>query len=221
MLTAAVVPTAQSIPSDAEIEARFLAQYPELLSRAGIIARKTHRNDAEDIQAEVVAMAWANYRQAARNNRWLTASQLAWYAAAWVRDGRQIAGTSTTDPFSRRTQQKHGTNVLSITSLDTQASRPRSSREQLSHLEQDYLIALASQEHDGPATLAQVKLDWLAFATTLPIRHRRALYRLSRGEAKGEVARRLGVTPGRVSQLITDIKRWVFVFFDGDVAVTL
>ena len=206
--------SAQSNPHAVEIEAAFLRLLPELSSRANAIGRNVNRNESEELAAEVLAMAWQNYQQAAKGGRWLTASQLAWYAWAYVRDGRALAGSSGTDALATRTKINGRSNVYSFTSFDSQCNRPR--RESPTRLERDFVLATTSQERDGPALLTATKLDWMAFARTLTPRMRRLLYRLVRGDPKTLIAHRLGVSKCRVTQLIGDLQGLAGEFFGPD-----
>lgn len=221
-MTAIATATPVTVPTDVEIECRFLKLYVELQSRAKAIARSFKPRDREDVEAEVIASSWINFRQAARAGRWLNGTQLGWAACQFVRGNRSVGGfNSATDVTSPITHARQRANVVRITSLENQTARARVNRESLSRLEKDYVKAITLQDRDGPAVLTQMKLDWTALAKTLSSKHRRAIYRLARGERPGEVARRLGVSAGRVSQMIAELKRWVFNFFDGDVAVPL
>ena len=56
-----------------------------------------------------------------------------------------------------------------------------------------------------PAELARLRIDWAAIASGLNLRQRRVLGLLAQGFRPSEIARALEVTPGRVSQIKSEL----------------
>ncbi|MAT69433.1 MAG: hypothetical protein CMJ58_07890 [Planctomycetaceae bacterium] len=68
-------------------------------------------------------------------------------------------------------------------------------------------VAIRDLRSATPAEQAALRLDFAAWLQTLTDRDRRAVNDLARGEETRAVARRLGVTAGRVSQLRRELHR--------------
>lgn len=208
--------TVPEVPSDAVIQSRFMAMYPELQSRATAIGRSINRRDPEDAAAEVIAAMWANFRQAAQRHRWLNAKQLAWAAMAYVKGGRSIAGSSTTDVCATGTALMGRATVLPLSAFTHQQTdawrTPTTDR-----LQKDFDKAVSGRWRESPADRCATKLDWAAFATTLTPRRRSVLHGFARGDRPGEMAKRLEVSAGRISQVSVELQDKVLEFFSHDV----
>jgi hypothetical protein len=66
---------------------------------------------------------------------------------------------------------------------------------------------LAENKRTTPADLAAFKIDFGAWLPSLPGRTRRMAEDLAMGERTGDVARKHGVSPSRVSQLRRELQR--------------
>ena len=214
----AIVPTPFATPSDEEIERRFLDVYAEIQSRAKRIARSFRRRDQEDVEAEVVAAAWINFQQAARAGRWLNGTQLGWASWNFVRSRRSAAGGNTvTDVMSPMAQLRGRAKVLSFGSFE----RPHIEREHAvvddRRLRKDYERAITGRWRETPLQRAQVRVDWVAFSKSLRPNLRTILYGLSRGDQKTEIANRLSLSNGRISQLVNELQVAVWWFFAGNI----
>ncbi|MCY3017583.1 MAG: hypothetical protein NTW87_00930, partial [Planctomycetota bacterium] len=77
--------------------------------------------------------------------------------------------------------------------------------------------ALTASEHERPDVRAAVRLDWAAFARQLPARLRKIVRWLAIGASKTWIARRLKVTNGRVSQLLTVLAQEIQSFFGPEI----
>jgi DNA-directed RNA polymerase specialized sigma subunit len=77
--------------------------------------------------------------------------------------------------------------------------------------------AVSTSEKDRPDVRAAARLDWAAFARQLPWRLRRILKWLAIGARKSWIAKRLGISNGRVSQLIAKLAGEITAFFGPEV----
>ena len=67
--------------------------------------------------------------------------------------------------------------------------------------DQQWQEILVEDRNATPADLAASRIDFPAWLATLSRRNRRIALRLADGDAAGSVARRFGISPGRISQL--------------------
>jgi DNA-binding CsgD family transcriptional regulator len=220
MTTAVVSPVPAYDPTDAEIQERFLALMPELNSRMQAIGKNVCRKDAEEFAAEALAMCWRNFRAKARRGTWLNATQLAWYSWAWVQSGRRIAGGSATDVHDEQCQRRGRSKIISISTLMQPRRKMRCDVTPMpDRLQKDFERAVSGRHKESPLQRAATRIDWRALSEKLSPRLRTLLKRLSRGDRPGEIAVSFGVSPGRISQMITALKEEVVKFFGGDLAV--
>ena len=73
--------------------------------------------------------------------------------------------------------------------------------------------ALTASEHERPPVRAAVRLDWAALTKGLDARLRKILAALSIGESKGSIAKMLGVSSCRVTQLLKVLADKIREFF--------
>lgn len=223
-MTTAIAPAVsvpEAVPSDAEITAQFEAILPELLSRADAIARSIARDrDAqEEVAAEVLAMCWSNYRQAARRGRWLPAGQIAWFAWHAVKSGRTLAGESSiNDVLDPRASWSGRVRVLRLPAwpCGRRRQRVRFSQSEMASTRR-LARSLTTGERESPAERARVRIDWSAFAAGLSQRHAAILTGLAEGWAGKEMATALGVSQGRIVQNKADLCERIVEYFGPDI----
>ena len=144
----------------------------------------------EELAAEVVANAFCAYIRLVRRGKHDLAypTPLAQFAIRQVRDGRRVGGRQNAqDILSPSAQRLHG---FAIERLDQRDPQTGIWNEQL-----------VEDRRAGPAQTAAARLDLAAWLRTLSKRNRRIAKALSAGEATCDVAKRFGLTAGRVSQL--------------------
>ncbi len=173
----------------------FVAQLPRIDYVLRFAFRRLPRHRRDEAVADGRAAAWHAWAGLARRGRDPLAvgpTGIAANAARYVRRGRRL-GTGCratgTDVYERRAQAKTGFRLFSLDSTpgadETGASW------------QDWS---AAGNRCTPADEACFRLDFAEWMGRLPERKRLAAGLLAEGHATGEVARRLGVTPGAVSQ---------------------
>lgn len=131
------------------------------------------RKDRDELVDDTVSLVWEWWTTAA--NR-MQPHQYANYACKWVLKGKHL----------QRSER----------SVDV----PNCSRGQVKALRGELSDIIASRPGENPATLARVQLDFAAWLPTLTARQADILDCLLQGESGVEVAEKLGITPGAVSQ---------------------
>src|SRR5262245_65165402 len=185
-------------PPPKHLHAGFLA----LLPRIERLARHYFRHVAcpgrqADAVAEAVALAWAWYRRCAEQGRDAArfALSLALLAARAAGSGRRLCGQERAqDALSPRARWRHGFAVVSLTDLAPVSGDP-------------LVEALRDNTATPPDQQAAFRIDFAAWLRRLGRHRRRVARRLMLGERPGDVARWVGVTPGRVSQLRRELER--------------
>lgn len=219
--TAHAVHLPDATPTDAEITAQFEAMLPELQSRADAIARSIARDkDAqEEAAAEVLALGWANYRQAARRGRWLSPGQTVWFAWHGVRSGRTLAGQSSqNDVLDPRASWSGRVRVLRLPAWPGGRRRQRMPFDRARMASPRRLgRSLTTQEHESPAERARVRIDWAEFAAGLSQRHAAILCGIVEGWQGKEIAEGLGVSQGRIVQQKGDLASKIIEHFGPDI----
>lgn len=208
-----------TVPSLALIQGRFEALLPELQSRARAIARSVDATNWEEVSAEVLAMAWANFQQAAHRGRWLNPRQLSWFAWAFVRSGRSLAGDTAADAMGALTQRRGRSRIVSIEAMTANRGSEYRAQKIEDRLRRDYALATSGSDREETFVRAQLRLDWADLARKLPRRLRQVLFRRARGDRPSEIAQRLKVSRGRISQLLGELRGHVLDHFSGDVAL--
>ena len=199
----------ETVVSDAEIEATFLEILPELQSRIDGCASKSP--DSEEIGAEMMAHAWRNYQQAARNGTLLHPGLLVWVAWNAVRSGRRLCGSSCVDVHAAQCQRRKRSFVIHISSLVA----PQQKGDVHARVRASFSECI-SQGYRDPADEAAAKIDWEALRDGLSNRLQRVLDGFAIGDRKGELARRLKLSPGRITQLKDELGIRVMEFFWND-----
>jgi hypothetical protein len=166
----------------------FQAILPRVRTHAAIRFRHLADERREEAAAETVAAAYAFYQRLAEKNRLHEAhpSVLADLAARHAAQHRHL-GTrqSSRDVLSPITQKRRGIRVRSLTPAYRHGWRE---------------LVLACRRVD-PSEQAAFNLDFERWLAGFDRRLRRIITALAAGASTGEVARRFGITAGRVSQL--------------------
>jgi len=157
--------------------------------------RRWPRGLREEAIAEAVAYTWAAWLGLlARGRDPVTVGVVAIAANCCraVKNGRSVRAT--------RRAGRDAMDVLHPHAQQGAGLRVGPSREPDGVPPGDWLDWLAADRRYGPADEAAFRVDFAAWLGGLPARRRRAAELLAEGLGTGEVARRLGVTPGSISQ---------------------
>jgi hypothetical protein len=205
------------------LHARFLSILPRIQAHAEIHFRHLRcPGRREDAVAEVVALAWMWFLRLTRQRKDVAGfvSAVADFAVRHVRSGRKLCGQDRSkDAMSAVAQRLHGFRVEPLTHPIRQGhdglfSDPHG---------QDTRDAFEERLRDNTQTpvLDQVvfRLDFRDWLATLSGRNRQVVDDLMAGEGTGEVARKVGLSPGRVSQLRRQFEGgWAVFCFDAALA---
>ncbi|MCI0331934.1 MAG: hypothetical protein L0228_01755 [Planctomycetes bacterium] len=162
---------------------------PKILDCARAAFRDMLPEAREEAVEETVARALTAYVRLVELNKTSVAhpSVLARYAIAQVRSGRQVGGhLNCRDVLSSYAQAKNG---IRIEHLDRFVEQNGEWKE-----------ALVEDRRAGPAETAAARIDVDTWLRSLSKRNRRIAVLLAKGEATSAVAKRFGLTAGRISQ---------------------
>ncbi len=185
-------PTASDLPP---AQRAFVAELPRIDNVLRFAFRRLPRHCRDDAIADGRAAAWHAWAGLARRGRdplEVGPAGIAANAARYVRGGRRLGtGCRATgvDVYQSRAQAKAGFSLFSLDSTPGADEAGASWRDWS-----------AAGKRCTPADEACFRLDFAEWMGRLPARKRHAAELLAEGHATGEVARRLGVTPGAVSQ---------------------
>ncbi|MFI5379013.1 MAG: hypothetical protein ACHRHE_06945 [Tepidisphaerales bacterium] len=175
----------------------FLRVLPVVRTHARIQFRYLRAERREDAIQEAIASACVSYQLLAARGRLHVArpSVLATFAVRHVRDGRHVGGhqDSAKDPLSPVCQRRHGVQVVS---LERHRVPPRAGYGSDGWRQ----LTIADRRDPIPETVA-FRIDFGQWLKMLGRRDRRIVTAFIRGERTTDVAGKLGVTLGRVSQL--------------------
>jgi hypothetical protein len=185
----------------AERQGVFVSSYlPVIAARCAYRFRKLPADAAAEAEQDVVTACWQSYTRAAEaavawdgkavdRQHTATPNSVATFAIAAYTTGREALGSDTTDALSPGTRRAGKATVM--------------------HLDGDHLgvekidvpAQLISGTGTDPAATVRRQMDWEAIGRRCTPNARRTLVMLARGWRPGEIATRLKVTPGRVTQL--------------------
>ena len=174
---------------------RFLAMVPTIIQRAQFALRDGPGEPREDLVAEAVANCLVAYVRLVRRGKESVAypTVLAMYAIRQIRVGRRVGKKiNTHDVYAQQAQSKGGYRLKQLGS-------PRDHRGGW----QEQLV-----DNRQTSILDQVafRIDFPAWLNTLPSRDRKIVDDLAIGERTGDVARKYGVSAGRISQLRRELR---------------
>ena len=177
---------------------QFTATLKAVEDAARFAFRRHRRQDREEAVAEARAAAWSAWTGLLRRGKDPLAvgvTGIANNAIRYVRNGRRVGNTTcgpgAMDVF-RKAQKARDFKVVSLDSNDQFI--PGS-------LVGTWKEWLACDHRVGPAAAACFRLDFEGWLAGLPERKRRVAELLAEGHEPGLVARLVGLSPARVSQL--------------------
>jgi hypothetical protein len=190
-------------PSHAQLHDRFLELLPRLERHGRIFFRGLKAHQKEEAIADMVALAWKWFGRLAERGKdvgQFPTAFVSWVARA-VNQGRRLTGQeSAKEVLNPEAQRRHSFRVLSL------PTSPRSSIPRLDAEPHGRCMPEALEERlrDNTRTpvpeQAAFRIDWPAWLTTIAERDRRLLEDLALSHRTGELARKYGLSPGRISQ---------------------
>jgi len=199
-----IAPATPAPPTDA-LHATFLAILPRIVLHGEVVFRRVrcpHRK--EEFVSEMVALCWLWFLRLRRQGKDATqfVSALATFAARQVWSGRRLCGQEKSkDAMSGRAQRRHG---FRIEPLPASTRRPfddfyGSVRGQ--HDLDAFEERLKDNAVTPPPDAAAFKIDFPCWLQTRRERDRRLIGDMIRDERTLDLAKKHGLSAGRVSQL--------------------
>lgn len=173
----------------------FLAMLPSIVTHARIVFGRLHGDNRDDMIQEVIANSFVAFARLAELNKLDLAypGVLARYAVAQVLDGRRVGNRlNIRDVASPHAQKRKGLRLERLDRYD--------------EVEDCWQEILIEDKTVAPADLAASRIDFPHWLSTLSPRNRKIAMKLAAGESTGEVARRFGMSAGRVSQLRRELR---------------
>jgi hypothetical protein len=186
----------------------FVSILPTIHRQVRHSFRRQQAVHQEESVAEGIAAACVSYQLLAARGQLhrVSPTSIAGYALRHVRSGRHVGGSqdSVQDPLGPAARRR-GVLVHSLQAGGGEGTEWRG-------------LALADKRSDV-AELACFRLDFQDWLSTLTERDRRVISGLCEGEPAKALAERLGLTPGRISQLRRLYER-LWKQFQGDAVAT-
>jgi hypothetical protein len=176
------------------LQDRFVELLPQIHTQARVAFRSEAPERREELIAEVMANCWVAFVRLVERGLIDMAypTPLAQYAIRQVRTGRRVgAKLNVCDVLSRYAQR---VKQFKVERLDRRGEQG------------GWREILVEDSHAGPAETAAARIDIGDWFASLPKRSRRIAKALGNGERTKEVAKRFGVSAGRVSQVRTELK---------------
>jgi hypothetical protein len=191
-------------PTPGALHAAFLSILPRIQLHGEVYFRglKCPESRAEAV-AETVALAWRWFVRMAATGKDATQfpAALATFAVRAVQSGRRLCGQEKSkDVLSPRAQKRHG---FQVEPLPASTRSPRERRNSPGgQKEQDvFEVRLADNTRTPPAEQAAFRLDFKSWLATRTDRDRRIIEDMAVGERTQDLARKHGISQGRVSQM--------------------
>lgn len=192
-------------PSLNQLHARFRVLIPRIETHARIYFRGVRCPDQkEEYVAETLALAWKWFIRLAEKGK--DASQfctaLARFAACAAKCGRRLAGHERAkDVMSPVAQRRHGFTVERLPASFRTAMEDLYSDPQGQEVLNSYEQRLVDNMVTPPPDAAAFRIDFPQWLSGWTDRDRRIIGDMSRDERTCDLARKFGVTPGRIAQL--------------------
>jgi hypothetical protein len=171
-------------------QTNFLDVMPAVMNHARVRFRHLPACHQAEAVAETIARACVDYAGLARKRQLhrVYAGSLATFAAKAVAAGRRAGGhVNSKDVLNPVAQQRRGFSITSVSRWDRQ--------------EGDWRDMTLESRRATPADQAIFNVDFQTWLNGWSHRHRRIIIALSAGHRTMDVARKFGVSEGRVAQL--------------------
>jgi len=204
-----------------ELRLAFLAIVPMIETRArSTFGYLKCANQKADKVAESVALAWKWFLRLHERGKDVATFPMVFAAlvARAVADGRRIAGGEpTNDVMSKTAQRKHGFSVTVFSHSDAVPIQKRlgnpNSQRAIDTLEE----RLADNTQTPVPDQAVFRIDFAEWLKTLSTRERTMTQAMMREERTTDLSSAFGVSPGRISQIRSALRR-SWTVFCGDEA---
>lgn len=186
-----------------QAQEHFLEILPHTQRIAGSAFSHLDPESREEALAEATAMAWQNHLHCQQAGKSPRAGSIAHYAVQKVKAGRRVAGTSSTDVLSPRTQQLGRSRLL------------RTGRRAEDDGRGPTVPLIGRRTWMRPARRARVELDYpeFLFRPEVTAQERKVFKLLAKGYSGVEIAGKLGGSPPRVFQVKSSLGEKLVGFF--------
>ena len=179
---------------DSSCNETFLQLLPDIQRQAAYYLRHVRNDERAEAIAEVIAHAFVSFVRLVKQGKSdaVFAGPLARFGALRYLYGRKVGGhVNARDVMSSPCQRRTGVAVHRLGSFD----QPPSCWREL----------LVENPGSGPAEVAATRIDFAAWLRSLPERNRALAEQLARGETTGRLASMYDLSPGRISQIRTEL----------------
>ncbi|MEK6249378.1 MAG: hypothetical protein N2C12_14440 [Planctomycetales bacterium] len=187
--------SSEELPINDQAREQFERLLPALQQQISFRYRHLTGELQEELSAEALALTFQAYVRLVQQGKVkkAAATPLAKYACQQVAEGRRC-GTSLNikDMTSHYCQLRNSIRGHSIHRHDPQTDR--------------WQELVVEDRHAGPADVAATRIDFRDWLTTLTQRQREVAGCLAAGESTSVVARQLGLSSGRISQLRRELQ---------------
>ena len=174
----------------AEWQASFLVMLPLIETHARLVFRRLDPEARDDAVQEVLANAFVAFARLVERQRADEAypSALARFAVAQFRDGRRVGNRmNVRDVLSPYAQKRKRIPVERLDRFDETRG--------------EWMEAVVEDHRTPVVDQVAFRCDFPDWLKSLPARTRRIVQELALGHSTSDVAKRFGVTPGRISQM--------------------
>jgi hypothetical protein len=172
----------------------FLKLLPAIRLHAAVSFRRLNPEARAEMVQNCVASAMLVYARLYELGKFDLAypGTLARYAVAHTWQGRVVGSSmNARDVSSPYAQSKNGLTLQRLDHYDK--------------IEDCWGEILVQDRHCGPFDVVRTKLDFRAWLRSLPVRLRRIVRFLADGETTSATATKFGLTPGRISQIRSEL----------------
>ena len=180
----------QASSAEADPDAKFLEMLPRIRRQAAYHLRRLSSDDRAEAVQEVVVSAFVSYVRLIERGKAdvAFAGPLARYAACHYLRGRRVGcRMNGQEVLSEYGQRKTGVSLERLDCFDKRSG--------------DWHELVVEDRHSTPAEVATTRVDFSSWLGQLTRRTRQIAQDLAQGDSTSEVARKHGLSAGRVSQL--------------------
>jgi hypothetical protein len=173
-----------------QLHEKFLSMLPQIRNRAEFALRGLRRQLRDELVDEVIADSFVWFRRLAERGRLdlAYASPLANFSIRRILSGRRVACSLNRDDISSfYGQRSNRTRLLRLDRYDS--------------AEHCWKEVVVEDRSAGPDEIAAARIDLAEWFRRLPRRNRKIAQRLALGDRTRDVAKRFGLSRGRISQL--------------------
>ena len=204
-----IAPNSQPDKSLATWQQAFVVILPEIETRLRVAFRSFDRQRRDEfIQDGIVHCLLAFVRLCERGRAdSIKPASLVWYAVLHIKSGRETGcRMNAGEPLSRYAQLRNRISVQPLSSYSASSGK--------------WIDMLVEGKRGSVADQVASRLDIRAWLAKLPQRTRLIAKALALGCSTAEVARKFGVSPGRISQLRGELESSWAVFQQGRASAT-